>query len=306
MKRKRAVKLNEFLNTELPRDQSLLGNSILAGSLIMLVGPRGVGKSFLAQQISYCVAAGIKLSPWGKGAGVPVCYVDAEMRATGIQDRLKPLHAKYRDKGCGDLAGKNFTLVSRDYAGEMLGAVDSEQGQQELDQYIPSDARLIVLDNMSALTSGGREDAESWAPVKRWLLRKRTEKKAVLFVHHTGKNGQQRGTSAHEDLLDLSILVEPIVDDLAFEGVRLRVSHQKIRDHLPNLRKDREIRMSDEEGVRTYSCVDFSKLLTGVEGEIIRLATKGVKNIEIAKQLDLTPSKVSRTLTKARSDGLLN
>jgi len=35
----------------------------------------------------------------------------------------------------------------------------------------------------------------------------RREGRAVLFIHHSGKSGQQRGTSKREDLLDTSIIL---------------------------------------------------------------------------------------------------
>ena len=41
-----------------------------------------------------------------------------------------------------------------------------------------------------------------FAPMQQWLLRLRRRGVSVLVVHHAGKNGDQRGISKREDLLD--------------------------------------------------------------------------------------------------------
>ena len=64
----------------------------------------------------------------------------------------------------------------------------------------------MILDNLSALCVSGKEnEGESWLPVQRWALRLRQRGISVLFVHHAGKGGAQRGTSRREDLLDVVI-----------------------------------------------------------------------------------------------------
>jgi hypothetical protein len=69
-----------------------------------------------------------------------------------------------------------------------------------------NDFDLIVLDNLSTLVRSGREnESESWLPVQEWALQLRKRGKSILFVHHAGKTGQQRGTSKKEDVLDTVI-----------------------------------------------------------------------------------------------------
>src|SRR5207245_1989188 len=75
----------------------------------------------------------------------------------------------------------------------------ADQGDQDALQRLIEDfsPALIIVDNISTLVrSGGAEnDAEAWIPVQTWALRQRRDGRAVLFVHHTGKGGKQRGTS---------------------------------------------------------------------------------------------------------------
>lgn len=90
-------------------------------------------------------------------------------------------------------------MISRDLCGDLIGYLDIKEGRDAFDRAIPSNCRFLVLDNLSALTSGGREDAGSWAEIKQWLIQKRPDGIAVLIIHHAGKNGSQRGSSAHQE-----------------------------------------------------------------------------------------------------------
>ena len=53
-------------------------------------------------------------------------------------------------------------------------------------------------------------DADSWVPVQAWALAQRRAGRSVLFVHHAGKSGLQRGTSRKEDVLDTVIALRPV------------------------------------------------------------------------------------------------
>jgi hypothetical protein len=62
---------------------------------------------------------------------------------------------------------------------------------------------VIIFDNLSSFLPGVKEnDQESWTPINGFLLQLRWMGKAVIFIHHAGKNGDQRGTSGREDQLD--------------------------------------------------------------------------------------------------------
>ena len=212
-KRVRAVQLGQMLKMEFAPDIQLLGQLIFAKTIGMIAGPRGGGKSLLSMLMSYAVAGGKELAPWGNGSGMPVAYFDGEMRAISFQSRLRLLHARNEAPGSMRNVQKNLHIISRDFAKDVIGYIDQVEGQRRIDALIPDEVKLIVIDNLSAWTSGGREDGGSWATIKAWLIEKRLQGKSVLLVHHTGKNGKQRGSSAHEDLLDYSILLSPTANN---------------------------------------------------------------------------------------------
>ena len=64
---------------------------------------------------------------------------------------------------------------------------------------------------------------------QRWLLSLRRRGVSVLFIHHAGKGGQQRGTSRREDILDTVIALRRPHDYSPKEGARFEVHLEKAR-----------------------------------------------------------------------------
>src|SRR5439155_4198582 len=65
---------------------------------------------------------------------------------------------------------------------------------------VNSGTKVLILDNLSTLASGMREnEADSWELVSNWLLDLRRRKIALVIVHHAGRSGEMRGTSKRED-----------------------------------------------------------------------------------------------------------
>ena len=66
--------------------------------------------------------------------------------------------------------------------------------------------KLWVVDNLASLTPGIDENIKKdWDPINAWLLELRYAGISTVMLHHTGKEGKQRGTSAREDNIDISI-----------------------------------------------------------------------------------------------------
>ncbi|MCS0590425.1 helicase RepA family protein [Massilia norwichensis] len=299
-KRRGSVALGAFLELKFPPDNELLGKMILEKSIGMIAGPRGGGKSWNAMIFAYAVAAGKTLLPWGVGRSTAVTYLDGEMRATGVQERFRLLHTKDPFPSSRARAETNFHIVSRDYIGDPIGSLDTEEGQAKIDSLIRPATKLLIVDNLSAWTSGGREDSNAWAVIKNWLIKKRLLGIAVLLIHHAGKNGQQRGSSVHEDLLDYSILLSSLPSRSGRDETRFSVYHSKLRDYIPELRPMYECSISsDGEGF------DFEFYLAGSnqspqEIQMIELAEANMSMTAIAKQLGFSTAKVSRFFKKYR------
>jgi hypothetical protein len=76
------------------------------------------------------------------------------------------------------------------------------RSKPEIDAVITAGGyELAVLDNCSTLIRSGKEnEGDSWLPAQSWALAHRRAGRSIVFVHHDGKGGQQRGTSHREEI----------------------------------------------------------------------------------------------------------
>ena len=103
---------------------------------------------------------------------------------------------------------------------------------------------LLVPDNLSSLVRAVKENAgEGWLPVQDWAPDLRRRGISVLFVHHAGKGGAQRGTSRREDLLDSVVTLKHPTDYLASEGLRCIVDYEKSRGFYGEDARSFEVKM---------------------------------------------------------------
>jgi AAA domain/Homeodomain-like domain len=298
--RKGSISLGAFLDIQFSPDQELLGKMILEKSIGLIAGPRGGGKSWMAMIFAYAIAGTKEVSPWGVGSGAPVSYLDGEMRAMGVQQRFNLLHNRNRSAASRNAVEVNFNIISRDYVGNPIGFIDTEDGQSGIDNLIHPRTKLIIVDNLSAWRVGGAEDSNSWATIKSWLIKKRLQGIAVLLIHHTGKNGQQRGSSTHEDLLDYSILLSRVPSRIDRDETRFGIEHTKLRDHIPELRQKYEGAIWTDTNGFGFEFSPAGSTLTQEEAAMAKLAKEGLSMTEIGKQLGCSTSKVSRFLKKQR------
>ena len=127
------------------------------------------------------------------------------------------------------LDSARFRLITPDFQDSGIRDIASSEGQADINEYI-DDFDLVVIDNLSTLARSGREnEAESWLPIQEWALFLRKMGKSVLFVHHAGKGGQQRGTSRKEDVLDTVINLRRPQQYSPADGARFEVHFEKTR-----------------------------------------------------------------------------
>jgi hypothetical protein len=127
--------------------------------------------------------------------------------------------------------------------------------------------------------------------------------RSVLFVHHSGKSGAQRGSSKREDTLDVSMALKRPADYQAEEGARFEVHFEKYRNGAGDEAKPIEARLEiDGTGAArwTWRSVEESTF-----DRVVALATEGLRPAEIATELGINKSNVSRHLKRARAEGLI-
>jgi len=175
---------------------------ILTQGLVMLCAHRGVGKSHVALGMAVACATGSTFLAYGAPKPVRVLFVDGEMAVTELQARIKVM------PNSSDAAlGENLHIITPDLVDGVMPDIATEEGQKALEPLIDK-CSLLVLDNLATLCrSGNQNTGEGWNSIQRWLLELRRRGKSVLIVHHTGKDGKQRGTSQREDALDVAMIL---------------------------------------------------------------------------------------------------
>lgn len=175
---------------DMPRSEPLIEGVLSRDTLAMLAGVSGIGKSAIAQDMAWSVAAG---RPW---MGRPVqqgkvLYFAAE-GASGIPARYDAWSTGWQT----DVPDDQFRLFP--------GAVDlsDESVVDELVELVADDAfDFVVLDTLARVSGGAEENsATAMGVIISALDRLRTAHPGacVLVVHHAGKNAESgpRGSSA--------------------------------------------------------------------------------------------------------------
>lgn len=191
----------------------------------MLYSHRGIAKTWLSLSIAYAVAAGTSLLGWKASAPRRVLFVDGEMPANKMQQRLRAVL-----NGTPLRSPDYFRLITPDMQDRgVVRNLATPEGRKEIEEHLGG-TELLILDNLSTLCSFGEENtAESWIPIQEWLLGLRARGIAVLVVHHAGKSGAQRGTSKREDVLDTVISLKRPEGYTASDGAVFDVHFEKAR-----------------------------------------------------------------------------
>lgn len=106
-----ALTMEAFMNMHLPERGFLLHPVIPAQGIVILFAPRGIGKTFTALSAALAVAGGATLFHWHAPNPKQVLYVDGEMPAQAMQDRLISLA---RGTDATEEAIRNLSIITPD------------------------------------------------------------------------------------------------------------------------------------------------------------------------------------------------
>lgn len=296
-----ALDIDALLAREFPPMEPLLTPWLCKQHLSMVYAWRGVGKTHFSLGVAYAVAGGGQFLKWKADQPRRVVYIDGEMAGASIQARLAAIVQSSPD--AHEPPEGYFQIITPDAQHLPLPDFASVEGQAALWPCI-ADADLIVVDNLSCLMRAGAEnEGESWVPVADWALQMRKLGKAVLFVHHAGKAGQQRGSSRREDLMDVVIKLEHAKDYEAEKGAAFLVQFEKARHLSGDDARDLEATLiQDGKGWQTWNWKDAD---LGMTERIIQLHAElpDLSQSEIAAEVGCNRSTVSRALKRAKESG---
>ena len=291
------------LNTlDLPPVKKYLG-PIHKGTLGEIYGPRGLGKTWFRDALSLCLTRGLDFGPLKCESHASVLILDGEM----------PLHLLKERSALAAHTGEPLSpldIISNEYlytlGGPVINLADAGWRQAILDTVRRAGDRwdVIFIDNLSSFLPGIREnDSESWGPINAFLLELRWMGKAVIFVHHAGKSGDQRGTSGREDQLDFVWKLTPTPGHNPQDGCSLEATLTKSRSLTGAEAAPFSFALtSDPDGGLTW-------VTSGVKESrremVIALLGNGIKQNEAAGTVAMSKGYVSKIKAGAIRDGIL-
>jgi hypothetical protein len=288
----RVADLHSFLAMNIPPREMILP-WLPMQSLSMIYARRGTGKTYLALSLAFAVASGSEILGWGAPKPRKVLYLDGEMLAAALQERLAAIAAG----STSEPAPGMLHILTPDLQRRFMPDLATLNGQASLAEVIPADTALIIVDSLSSLVRGEfrENDSESWNPVAEWALAQRVAGRSILFLHHAGKSGSQRGTSKREDLLDSVLMLKPVADHGPHVGAKFEIHIEKSRALCPDFQPlEVELLQRENGGVAWGS----RPIKESIAQRIVELSGTGMSKREIAEELGVARSTVYRALAR--------
>ena len=293
------LQAKDFTALEIPPKKKLLNPWLTEQSITLISGWRGTGKTWLALSILDAVSKGVSFGPWEAEASVPCLYLDGEMPTQDIMERVEELGIDsvfiYSDAYANSWGLSKANLLSETWRTSMKRILTTRG------------VKLWVIDNLASLAGGIDENIKKdWDPINAWLLELRFAGIATIMLHHTNKEGGQRGTSAREDNLDNSILLKRPFDYTPEDGCKFVMHFAKARVKTQDLLSitDTQFQLREDETgqlIWTWGSIKIES-----KKEILRLVDEGAKGSDIASLVGVSRPYVSKIQKEARKDGLLN
>jgi len=295
----------ELLKRDVPSRDVIVEPFLSASSLSMIYGKRGGGKTWVCLTLAMSIATGNGFIGFEVKTARNVLYVDGEMSLAEIQQRLRQL---------SPMPPENLMILPSEILfqeGAPLNLHEAET-QNAIEKALADLANeeksieVIIFDNLSSLSGGVDEnDNSALDALLKWLIRLRHMKLAVVLVHHTGKNGTQRGASRREDLLDTSIaLSEPPENSPAHDGAHLVFSFAKLRGKKP-LREQIELRLMEDGECLTWAYSNAINIDAPTKTLRIIWEKRPKSQVELAKVLNIGEAAVSHHIKALKSRGHL-
>jgi KaiC/GvpD/RAD55 family RecA-like ATPase len=285
------ISASSLLLAEVRTRPAILAPLLQKASLNLLYGPRGLGKTFVAMSIAWAAASGTSFLGWQASRPHRVVYVDGEMPAVEMKQRLAALGPP----------PDGLQLILSDLSGSRrLPDLAEFAGQWKLFEACAKKwPDVLVIDNLSTLAGFHSNDPDPWMKMQRFFLLLRSCGTAVVIVHHANKQGEQRGTSQKEDVLDLVLALRRPPDYAPSQGARFELHVEKARGIHGSAVDPLEVRLvSRPDGMLEW---ESGPLEVGDLQRVAGLLREGLNPSQIARELGISRSRAYRLREEAEA-----
>ena len=266
---------------------------------VLIAGEPGCGKSWFVYWLAAAMANGTRAFGWDADTQSRVAIVDAEMRLSTIQRRLRII-----TDAVGD-TGDRLTILARHRVrnqGENLLCLQERADQKRLLDCVAG-CEVLILDNVNSLFPAGNEnDPQFWAPMETFIWSCQDRGITPIFVHHTPKtnNRSPAGSSRNRRIFEVIIVLEKA--DRARAGACFSLSFDKLRE-LPDAATSRTLALVKDQLEPDFWRWEVSEqphAPTGVEERRKTKDQKRQKALDLRKD-GLSFEKIAQTLEVSTS-----
>jgi hypothetical protein len=237
--------LTDFKTAEFPPRNALMRLDTTDGTVILfdrslnqVYAWRGTGKTMFVLSLGGAMATGGKFLNLQATRRTRVLYVEGVKLLTG------PTEPGY------------FRLITLDSQPNGIPSLSTAEGRKALGDAL-GDAEVLILDSISTLAWIPTNDEEEWLEMLSWFARLRSRGLCVIFLHHAGKTGMQRGHSRSEDMLDVSIKLSKSPEDDEVDWLKFKLEYDKFRGERSGVRS---LAVECKGGLWTWNLLEAEKL----------------------------------------------
>jgi RecA-family ATPase len=191
----RQMTADDLLSRIFPPREPILLPWLRTGETAIVWAPSGVGKTMLCLSIAAVVAGGGKLCDWAAPSARRVLYLDGEMHAQDVQDRLRVL-IEQGGVALSDRQAMGLNLVflnrqDQDVGTRFFDLTDDDDQTALLTYLVRKKFELVILDNFTTLSEGldDENDAVAFRRTQDFFMRLKQAGVAAILVHHANKGG---------------------------------------------------------------------------------------------------------------------
>jgi len=281
--------VHSFLEHEVTRKVIYLEPLVRMESIVMITGSSGVGKTMFTLALCKSLVSGESFGNWKVSNRTKVLYVDGELPAYLLQERVK-----------GFNIGEGFYVFSSSINRDKNFSLGNEVFRERIKcALLEQGIGLCVFDNLSSLTPGLDENSKrDWDLINQYLLDLRRNGITSIIIHHTTKNKkEQRGTSGRTDNIDVWCNIE------RDERTRnLKLTFRKWRYEPSDLLNDNTFSMDGY----NWAPVNRPSEIRPELRQILEMLGRGIPQTEIAKRLDVTQPYIAKVKKQFVQEGLLD
>lgn len=209
------LSLGQLRAIEFPPQEWVVGNLIPRGGLTGIFGREKIGKSLFAYHMGMAISMDQPFIDQDVIAG-PVLFFPAEENLREVQERLVALAGKHDPPAYVFPIGGEYRQDLR------LDHLESwERAESAIKQ---TGATTAFIDPLRETHGGSENDADEMAPLLKPVRQcAHDTNTAIAFIHHAGKAGSARGSTAIAAACDQIIELTSLNEDEDLTSTRLRI-----------------------------------------------------------------------------------